>query len=221
MPNQSPHWSNVSAYARVQSRSIVCQIPCNTYRSRNQVIAQCVAFSCYKRPRKTNPVMLKTIQQVQVYTRQQSSALLFRSANPLSAQTQKLRTAYKSRSLSQVPTKHIVLFFRLRGLPSAIKTIIPTAMYVLTFQIHWDVLSAFWTWITRLPWSGHLSKVCWRGPEGESGKNEAKCANCKGDQPIYLRSCLWWKDEKHPESKNEKYNLLQSESAGRAHNTCP
>ncbi|XP_064464134.1 uncharacterized protein LOC135375334 [Ornithodoros turicata] len=94
----------------------------------------------------------------------------------------------------EMQTKHIVLSFQLHRLPETIK------VGYLNFHVRPYVPNP------RRQRFGHGSQVCsgqetcpkcsGNGHTPESCENTVRCANCKGDHPVYSRSCPRWKEEK-------------------------
>lgn len=98
----------------------------------------------------------------------------------------------------EVPTKHIVLSFKLHVLPSTVK-----AGYI---NCHVRAYVPNPRRCFNCQRFGHSSQVCRgqmtcpkcasQGHTPESCRNEVQCANCKGRHPVYSRSCPRWQEEK-------------------------
>ncbi|XP_064488393.1 uncharacterized protein LOC135400491 [Ornithodoros turicata] len=98
----------------------------------------------------------------------------------------------------EIPTKHIILSFKLHTLPSTIK-----AGYV---NCHVRSFIPNPRRCFKCQRFGHSSQVC-RGQlvcprcagkehTPESCTKDFHCANCEGGHPVYSRSCPRWKEEK-------------------------
>lgn len=98
----------------------------------------------------------------------------------------------------EMPTRHIVLSFKLHSLPSTIK-----AGYI---NCHVRPYVPNPRRCFKCQRFGHSSQSCRGKPvcpkcagvdhSQESCSNEPKCVNCQGSHPVYSRSCLRWKEEK-------------------------
>ncbi|XP_064461815.1 uncharacterized protein LOC135371790 [Ornithodoros turicata] len=98
----------------------------------------------------------------------------------------------------EIPTKHIILSFKLHSLPSSIK-----AGY-LNCNVRAYVPNPRRCF--KCQRFGHSSQVCRGHPvcpkcagkdhTPETCNNGFHCANCEGNHPVYSRSCPRWKDEK-------------------------
>ncbi|XP_064482546.1 uncharacterized protein LOC135395237 [Ornithodoros turicata] len=98
----------------------------------------------------------------------------------------------------EVPTKHVVLSFKLHSLPSTIK-----AGYL---NCHVRAYIPNPRRCYKCQKFGHGSQVC-RGQavcarcagkdhSSETCSNDIRCTNCEGNHPAYSRSCPFWQEEK-------------------------
>lgn len=117
------------------------------------------------------------------------------------AQTQKLRTAYESKQTimwhdgKEVPTKHMVLFFQLHKLPSAIKT---RYLHCHVCPYIPNPQRCFKRYC-----SGHGSQVCSGQASCRSVRGHktfvqkwSKMCPLQGGPPRLLKTCPRWKEEK-------------------------
>ncbi|XP_064462669.1 uncharacterized protein LOC135373383 [Ornithodoros turicata] len=98
----------------------------------------------------------------------------------------------------EIPTKHVVLSFKLHSLPSTIK-----AGYL---NCHVRAYIPNPRRCYKCKKFGHGSHVC-RGQavcarcagkdhSSETCSNDIRCTNCEGSHPTYSRSCPFWQEEK-------------------------
>ncbi|XP_064461912.1 uncharacterized protein LOC135372150 [Ornithodoros turicata] len=113
-----------------------------------------------------------------------------------------------------IPTRHIVLSFQLHRLPQTIK-----AGYI---NCHVRPYIPNPRRCFKCQRFGHGSQVC-RGqaicPKGagmdhsaECCANEVRCANCKGNHPVYSRSCPRWQEEKEIPKMKVTQNISYREA---------
>ncbi|XP_064464573.1 uncharacterized protein LOC135375865 [Ornithodoros turicata] len=112
----------------------------------------------------------------------------------------------------EIPTKHIILSFKLHKLPDTIK-----AGY-LSCNVRAYIPNPSRCY--KCQRFGHGSQVCRGQPvcakcsgkdhSSESCSNDFQCANCKGNHPVYSRSCPCWKEEKQILKLKTEQNITYS-----------